>query len=72
MKCDEKGKSIILSCTKEELMVIMGVLKSAANKADRELNREKANLLDTFQGNLNAIQCGMYTGIKFDIKTKEE
>jgi hypothetical protein len=67
MKSEEKGNSIILSCTREELVIIMGVLKSGANKADRENNLEKANILDTFQGELNSIQCGLHSTIKFNM-----
>jgi hypothetical protein len=67
MKVDEKGKSILLTCTQKELLVIMKSLKSAANKADKEGNTEKANLLNIFQGNLNAIQCEMYSAIKFNV-----
>lgn len=67
MKCDEKGKSIIVTCTRDELMVIMQSLTSSANKADREKNPEKANILESFQGNLNAIKCDMYSAIKFNL-----
>lgn len=64
MKREEKGKSLILTCTREELMEVENVLRKARGLSTED---KDTPALAEIHDSLGSIRNHIYTSIKFNV-----
>jgi len=64
MRREEKGNSIILTCTREELMEVENVLRKARGLSTED---KDTPALTELHDSLGAIRNHTYTSIKFNV-----